>query len=449
MTASEFGSMAYVGKTPGRRPLVRLLRSTLFVFIFVIYIGALPFFIVVAPELLYGTYVVFGVCAVGILSFEWMASRSLLSMVPYLVWFLIFYCFWGTLVASGDLPLDEVVKTFVKNVVVLSALALAVIDRRDLARAARWFQIGALLNLVIVFWELWDPKLILTLALTRDPDADAFSVLRPAGLWVNPDEAAFALIFALLISYFMRGPLAWIGRLGCVIGIFLSASRTGVYVLAICGVVACVVKLRSCGFSLRSLTLLFLGFAALAAAVFVATESAIFRSLDISDQWQLMRILDFSEKTDQQGTDASRMVIAQDAINKALEKPLTGHGIYSFQVLRTLPFKQSVLSIGAHNVYITVWGEAGTPGILGFLIVLGIGIRQTFDRRISANERLVLFLMWVSYLVIGLTWHDQFIAFSGMLYIALLYHLPCVTRDYPEIAPPGSTDVHCRGTKSP
>jgi O-antigen ligase len=432
-TALEIESSASAGDAPARGLLVRLSRSILFFVIFVVYTGAFLFLITFSSALLYGTYLVIGACAIGILFFERAASKNLLSTVPYLVWLLVFYCYWGTLVAWGDLPEDEVVKTFVKNLIILSAFALAVIDRRDLRRVANWFQIGALLNLAVGIRELWDPKLILTLARIRDPEANAYDVLRPAGLWCNPDEAAFAFIFAFLISFWARGPLAWIGRLACLIGIYMTGSRTGVYVLILCGAVYLALRLRSNGFNFRRLPVLFLTLAATTIAVLVLTESSTLRSLDISNQRQVRRIFDFNENTDRGANDPTRLEIAQEAIERIWERPWTGHGIFSFQDLHTIPVKPSVLAIGAHNVFITVWGETGIPGIITYLLVLALGIRRLFNPRIAEREQRILVLMWISYLVIGFTWHDQFIAFSGMLYVALLYHLPSVTRHYPEV----------------
>ena len=76
MIAVELESSAYGAEALTRGLVVRLSRGTLFVLLFVIYIGALPLFISFSPALLYGTYVVYGLCAVGFLSFEWKASRN-------------------------------------------------------------------------------------------------------------------------------------------------------------------------------------------------------------------------------------------------------------------------------------------------------------------------------------------------------------------------------------
>ncbi len=432
--ALECQTSAFRHDTPHRGLVVRISRSVLFIGIFVIYTGALPFFITFSLDLLYGTYVVIGVCAVGILSFERVASRSLLSIVPYLVWLLVFYCLWGTLVTVGKLPEDEVIKTFVKNLIVLSAFALAVIDRRDLARAAKWLQIGALFNLAICLWEVWDPQVILTLAVGRDPGMNAFNVLRPAGLWRNPDEAAFAFIFAFLISYWARRPLAWIGRLACLVGIYLTASRTGVYVLALCGAVHFVLKLRSEGFFFRWLKWFSLSLAATAAAALVLTESSTLQTLNVSNQWQVRRIFDFAESTGRGTNEPTRLEIAQEAMERIFERPWTGHGIFSFQRLDTLAIDPAAVSIGAHNLFLTVWGETGIPGIITYSLVLALGICRIFHPRIAKKEASVLLLMWISYLVIGLTWHNQFTAFSGMLFAALLFHLPSVLQRYSEAA---------------
>jgi O-antigen ligase len=422
--ALEVGASVFGNYRPVRGPMVRLSRNVLFVTMLVIYTGALPFFITFSSDLLYGTYLVIGVCAVGILSFERGANRSLLSVVPYLVWLLVFYCFWGSLVASTDLPEDEVIKMFIKNLVVLGAFALAVIDRRDLARAAKWVQCGALLNLAICFWELWDPKLIWALAAGRDPGTNAFNLLRPAGLWRNPDEAAFAFVFAFLLSHWAGRRLAWIARVGCLAGLYLTASRTGVYIIALCGVVHFGLKLRSRGFFFRSLKAFSLGLAALAAVALVLTGSSTLRTVSVENQWQIRRIIDFAEDRDRDTTELTRLEIAQDALERIFERPWVGSGVFSFDPA----LGNSGASNGVHNVFLLVWGEAGIPGIVSFLLVLALGVRRIFQRQIAKSEASTMLLMWISYFAIGLTWHNQFTAFSGMFYAALLYHLPSLLR---------------------
>ena len=173
----------------------------------------------------------------------------------------------------------------------------------------------------------------------------------------------------------------------------------------------------------------------LAAAVAVLAGSSTLRIFDLSNQWQLNRLLDFSETTSRGATDSSRLEIAQKAIQRALERPWTGHGIFSFQGASASPTRPGVLSTGVHNVYIAVWGETGIPGLITFLLLLAIGLRRLFNPQIARSERLILLLMWISYLVIGFAWHNQFSGFSGMLFIALLYHLPSVVGHYAKTAP--------------
>ena len=164
------------------------------------------------------------------------------------------------------------------------------------------------------------------------------------------------------------------------------------------------------------------------------TESATLRTVDVSDQWHVRRIFDFAEKLDRGENEPTRLEIAQDTIERILERPWTGRGIYSFD-----PYQEnSAVSIGVHNVFLMVWGETGIPGITTYLLVLAVGMRRLFHPQIAKSELLILLLMWMSYLVIGLTWHNQFTAFSGMLYVALLYHLPSVTQHYPTATPAAS-----------
>ena len=412
--------------------VVGLSRCTLFVVLFLMYAGVMPFLINFSPLLLYGTYVVFGICTIGILAFDWGATRNLNSTIPYLIWLLVVYCYWGTLVGGMTVDLGQVVRVFLRNCVFVSVFQLAVADRRGLTRAAQCFQFGAILNFAIDLLELRDPTLNLRLALMLDPDGRSLSVLRPAGLWSNPNEASFAFVFAFLLSRWAGPVLGWLGRLSCVVGIFLSASRTGVSLLILCSVFYLAFNLRSILFNVQRLMVMCVGIVMIAAIAPIVVRPSALSSLDFSSQLDIKRLSDFSEASTRGVDDASRLDLKREAFQEIMRRPWAGFGIFRFEVSKDELDNPPRLTTGAHDVYIAVWGETGILGLTTYLLLLGIGMHRAVRAvGISKNERLMLVLMWVSYLVIGFTWHDQFSSFMGPIYVALLYHVPTILQRKP------------------
>ncbi len=400
--------------------LPSLARGFLLAVLMVVYIGAMPFLILISSQLLYGVYLAIIGCAATIIFFEYSAVRNLRWVAPYLAW-VLFYCYWGALVAPPEMPLDEVAKTGLKAMLVIGGLAMVVTGRVALRGFARWVQVAAIVNMGIAVWEIGRPDIVLQLARAHDPTATAFNVERPAGIWSNPDEASFAYLFALLMSCWIRGPLAWLGRIAAVTGIFLTASRTGAYVLLLCGLIYGIGQLRSLRWSTGAVASVLFGLLALGGAAAVVVKLAPEGTFELSKNRQIQRILDFSEKDVRKSGELGRTDIARAAAMQALDGPWYGHGMYTFQMERN---RFAALTIGAHNLYITVWGEAGIPGGLSYLLLLALGFSRLFNGAIIRSDRLVLMLLWGSYLVIGLTWHNQITSFAGMLYSGCLWHFP-------------------------
>jgi O-antigen ligase len=405
-----------------RRPFFpTLARGLLVSVLLIVYIGAMPFLILASPYLLYGVYCVILGCAAAILFFQWSELRHLRWVAPYLGW-VLFYCYWGALVAPPEIPLDEILKTALKTVLVIGGLAFAVTGRPALRRFAGWVQLAALVNAGISVWETAHPEMIRSLALAHDPTATAFNVERPAGIWSNPDEASFAYLFALLMSCWARGPLAWVGRVACMVGIYLTASRTGAYVLSLGVIFLILGKLRTLRWPPGAVAAVLMGALVLAGAITAAVTLAPSGAFDLSQNRQVQRILDFSETDARSSGDMGRVDIARAAAAQALDGPWYGHGMYTFQLEPKDPY--SILKIGAHNLFITVWGEAGVLGGISYFCLLIYGLSRLFNQTLEERDRLLMMLLWGSYLVIGLTWHNQITSFAGMLYSGAIWHLP-------------------------
>ncbi len=397
-------------------------RAMLLAVTVAVYSGAMPYLILVSPRLLYGVYLLVTGCVAAILFLDYPAVRGLRRVAPYLGW-VLFYCYWGALVAPPEMPLEDVVKTGGKNALVIVALALAVTGGRSLRRLAGWAQGAAAANMALALWETSRPDLVLKLALAHDPLATAFNVNRPAGIWNNPDEAAFAYLFALFLSRWAPRPLAWIGRAACLAGLFLAASRTGFYVLGLCVLLYGAGRLRELRWRPGAVAAMLFALLALGVAGGAAVALAPGSLSTLSQTPQVRRLLDFAESDVRSEGDLGRTDIAQAAAQAALDGPWYGRGFFTFQ-LEDNPF--AVLDVGAHNFYLTAWGEAGIPGGVSLLVLLALGMSRLGHRALASRDRLALVLLWAGYLVIALTWHNQVTSFAGMLYSGALWHLPGV-----------------------
>jgi len=415
-------------------------RGVLLVLLAVIFGGGFPFLLVISSYLLPAFYAVVIACLVLCFVVEGQVIDNFKSVLPYMAW-IVFYCIWGTIVSPyRDLVIVDVLRVLIQTPLIFAALTFTLVDKRYLSRLANLFQVATLINVAICLWELAEPRLISDIAYTLNSNATAFSALRPAGLWSNPDEAAFALIFGLLLSRWSTGLLAWAGRIAAIAGIYITVSRTGVYILVLCGVLYFLFKLKTIRFTSGRLALIFgcLSLIAWIGMVFSATAGPAVADVDVSESWNISRILDFSESASGQ---QSRVELASVYVDLAVDAPWQGYGILTFQGFQGFigTYISAFSSQGAHNIYLVVLGETGLYCFAIYVLVLAFGAMQVFNPGIPEAERLVLGLMWLSYLIIGLTWHNGFTAIAGMLYAGLLYHLPSLV---------GSQKAEIRNQKS-
>ncbi|MDB6175433.1 MAG: hypothetical protein JWL59_4744 [Chthoniobacteraceae bacterium] len=415
--------MRGVGFSPSaseEHPLLKASHGILLIYLAVIYAGCLQFFITFSSALLYGTYLVIVGCLTISLFINWHVIRQLKSIVIYLIW-IFAYLLWASLASADNVVFFEGVRLFIKNVLLISALAIA-LTYNTIRRFSGFVQLAVVGNCCLSVWEAFDPELVRAIALTRQEDATAFNVLRPAGLWSNPDEAAFAIIFALLLSRWASPRLAALGRIAGLTALILTASRTGTYLTVFCMLILAAERLRS----LRpAYQLLILASILPAIAAILLTVQGL-SVPDINEHGQISRIFDINEST-RDPDAASRLEIAITAVTTALDHPWYGSGLFTFQCEGTFP---AVLDVPSHNVYLTVWGEAGPVVFATYLFILAYGLFKSYLTLSPSRDCTTLMLMWICYLIIGITWHNQFTSFSGMLYISLLLHLHTVIHPF-------------------
>lgn len=426
--ASAHGRWGLASLTaPGVRQLLMLLLA-------LVYSNGFLFLIAVSPYLLYGFYLVLlGTICLG-LYLEQAPLGILRGALPYLFWIAL-YGLLGTILSPYTaLVLPETARMLLRSVLILAAVAVALRDRRDLAAFARLVQVAAIINGAVAVWEVRDPAITATIMTTLDPHFSlSLRGFRPGGLFINPDEAAFAFLFALVLSTRITGPLAWAGRVAAVVGIYLGASRAGAYLLALYGAIL-VGRALWRRWTLGTVTVVVNGLALTVLLGIGAYHYAIgylpaTTDLAIGDSFQLSRILDFSEDS-YSIPGYERDNVTRAAAETALAAPVQGYGIFAMQgfelttLSRVSTTSLGELGIGAHNMYLVVLGELGPFGLASYLLLLGFGLRAAATARLTPPDRLLVALLWLTYLLIGFVWHNLFTDVVGMIFTAFVYLVP-------------------------
>jgi O-antigen ligase len=117
------------------------------------------------------------------------------------------------------------------------------------------------------------------------------------------------------------------------------------------------------------------------------------------------------------------MDVAEKAWAQITDGPIIGSGPYAMRHF-LVRFGDDEQDHGAHNIYLSIWGEAGVPMLGLYLAVLWIGARRAFKAPIPAFDKGLLLLMWCDYFLIGFTWHGQLGDFNGLIFSCLLFVLP-------------------------
>ncbi len=389
------------------------------------YSGAVSFLNVLSPLLLPAYIVAMLACIALCVLRDPSLSHRRLSLSPYAA-FLLFFFTWGTIFSLDRAAvLPDVLRFIAKDFLILGAVGVAIVERRHLSRFAGLIQIVLIINLGLSLWQFVDPQVLVSMANALEPGSTAFSAIRPAGLWVNPNVAAFALILGLLISGWARGPLAWAGRLSAVAALYLTASRSGLYIFLLCALLYLIYRVKPWRVRPALVPAIVAGAAILGALVLMMVDKPP-EGLDLSiaPGSTLSRVLDVTESATSALGVETRSDVTVQAFQAALGAPWYGYGVFTFQGTTITSLGSPLPGIGAHNIYLAIWGETGMASLVIYLLVLGTGIRSMLKSTLPERERLLLALLWISYLVIGVVWHNQLTDLLGILYVGLLFQIP-------------------------
>jgi hypothetical protein len=399
---------------------LRVLQLLVIVQVAIIYSGVERYFFTVSRTLHFGFQVVLLASAlaviVGLGHF-----RQRFAAWPFAVW-VVFYYAWGYLVSPHRSQVGPTITSAVLlNLLLVVAVVASLTDKHRLTSFVWAVQIVLLLNLAIQIAEIRAPRLIDYFALTLNPHTVAYTETRPAGLWAEPNEAAIAFLFGLVLTWWARGPsiLIWIMRAAAVAGIFLTGSRSGLYpavpLLLFFGVV-----------ELNRIRLGPLRLSVVVPAAFGIVVAAVWAGLPLIERmlvsWgvsasTVSRYLDFSQAL-QSSKDPSRTALASYWLSLALHGPIQGSGAFSFQ-------GDGAGLQGAHNVFIMVFGEDGIVGLVLFLALWSAGLVAVLRmREVNRRDFIGLVILWAIWLTEGFGSHNQFTVVTQIISSILLFQLP-------------------------
>ena len=229
----------------------------------------------------------------------------------------------------------------------------------------RWLGLAAITVPASIFLGKYFPDLINQFGSTLEAG-------RMTGFFVNPNAAgaavccAAAILFSCL-AYDKRRWWCVAGLVACSVAVIWTFSRAAVIIFALLAMLQIFIGGRR-----GRLTVLLMAAVLVAGVVgYIVRAAESQKGLDPSQQTRinmLARIFG-GELSDE--TTGSRFTLAKNGIFHWLESPLVGHGLGGQRFIRE--------SLGAHNTFIRILGEAGIlPGslfILFFLVMVHEGWR--------------------------------------------------------------------------
>ena len=263
---------------------------------------------------------------------------------------------------------------------ILLIVAAAVGGRIVLGRAGSEKPLLVLLGLLTVScaFMLASPWLISVL---QNPPTDG--AFRNFGTSGNPNGAGFiACLTAVLALSFIRSGqftvLAYGSLFVATTALIGTYSRTSFVILAVLlagGVLAS--RGRELWRFVGGLALV--GW--LAGRTIARMDAGILLDSQIERLSSLLEMVERASVTDV--TMAGRLTLWQMALEQTLESPLVGSGLGQLHSLQEAWLTNEGPPLGAHNMYLTLWGEAGfIPAILFILFLAGmlrLGITKRLD----------------------------------------------------------------------
>ena len=354
--------------------------------------------------------------------------RNLAAMTPFILWYTAFSLWIITIDSFGISGFArtwdwDVFRHAVKAYVVWLSLAALLPDREQLKRFVRWVVVVMMINAIASFLSPSTPWLATLLLQNQDLKVDAatyFDKARAGGFLGNANQAGHAFLFAALLSLWADAYMDLSRLVNCIFWSFYDCLAPG-------GVSAGV-QLHNLHCSANTGASPDARVRLFKQGVFVAfLVGGLFVGYTIIIQGYSSEGLEKFDRfyqVEMQG-ELTRGQLAAIAFDKIWEThPFIGNGSFSFR--NYLIRYGSDGNSGCHNIYLAIWGEAGIFMLLAYLLVISQGITRALKANLTPSDRVPIFLMWICYMLIGMTYHGQLTDFNQFIFIGLLFALPAV-----------------------
>jgi O-antigen ligase len=300
--------------------------------------------------------------------------------------------------------------------------AMAVVTSRPsrlrlFADTAQWVLAANLAVTILLLWRPEYQQLPFFTNLNVDVESDRF-----AGLWGNANQAGLVSLVILVLSHWASRPQARIGQLCGLLIIYLTASRTAIWILVALATLYLVFR-ASPRFRLNALLLAVV----LAMGGFFALKASG-RSLEslVENSPTISRVLDVSESRTEAAGQGSRLQVLKTWVRMLPSEPWYGFGLYTLYGGES---SESVTrpgfpTVGPHNLYLGILLDVGLLGLVSFLGLLLLQLDRLYRAPLTASARQVLFALAFILLVFSNFNHDMLSDYPGWMAYSLFFLLP-------------------------
>jgi O-antigen ligase len=344
-------------------------------------------------------------------------------IVPFLLWMLGYLC-WGWIAATYPVSEDCYRIVFRFGSVVAGLAIVTSHPRRwaTFANATQFLLVGQLLIIVIVmiYPEYQNSPIF-------DPTEVNLESERFGGLWGNANVAALMTLLILMLSYWANRWVALLGQItGCTI-IYLTASRTGNFILValiLLYILFGVSSLTRMKIVLAATLVLFAGGWYIGYEMSMGYEGS--RRIDfIRENKTFSRLLDIQESKTREARQETRADVVKEWIPFILREPWYGYGLNSMMGRERVESEnRRAFPIGIHNLYLGILIDVGLTGLLTFLIVIGWQLTRIYKAPLDPPIRRMLFALCFITLIFALANHNLVSDYAGWFAFSLIFLLP-------------------------
>ena len=331
---------------------------------------------------------------------------------------LIFYYCVG-IANAKHIDGEQEIGKLLSLLVLIFSIPIAISDRHALKLLALGLQCGVVLNSVLCWLQIEMPERVAFLFKYGESSSTfmfGMDITRPAAMLVNPNEMGSCFVVSFICASWAPLAIGAGGRLASILGIYLTVSRTATLLLIVSGVIINLVMIIN-KFARRNVFLALL----IIVPVGLIFSNSILKAVNSSDEETFNRITRVFVGG-QNNLEEDRLRLFYYWLPRAIETPIFGEGIYTFQLND---------GMGTHNAWLMILGEVGFIGIFLYCMVVFGGLRSLVGTQIGKQDKVLCWLLWVVWFSSTFTSHNhmEYRHLVGLIALILSIKIPlAVTR---------------------